>query len=137
MKVKKENVVSCGKKNPTQREIELQFDIVSLKRQIGGMKTSNANYRKQVEELKKNVEHYKALDREGDELYEKKIAECESLKKELEMANLTNDELRGQIASYNNQILDYNDRISGLKQEIEDLRAVIEHERKPWWKKLF
>lgn len=109
MKVKKENVVSCGKKNQTQREIELQFDIVSLKRQIGGMKTSNANYRKQVEELKK----------------------------ELEMANLTNDELRGQIASYNNQILDYNDRISGLKQEIEDLRAVIEHERKPWWKKLF
>ena len=109
MKVKKENVVSCGKKNPTQREIELQFDIVSLKRQIGGLKTSNANYRKQVEELKK----------------------------ELDMANFTNDELRGQIASYNNQILDYNDRISGLKQEIEDLRAVIEHERKPWWKKLF
>jgi len=109
MKVKKENVISCGKKNPTQREIELQFDIVSLKRQIGGLKTSNANYRKQVEELKK----------------------------ELDMANFTNDELRGQIASYNNQILDYNDRISGLKQEIEDLRAVIEHERKPWWKKLF
>ena len=109
MKVKKENVISCGKKNPTQREIELQFDIVSLKRQIGGLKTSNANYRKQVEELKK----------------------------ELDMANFTNDELRGQIASYNNQLLDYNDRISGLKQEIEDLRAVIEHERKPWWKKLF
>lgn len=115
----------------------LMAEGISLKRQIGGLKTSNGNYKKQVEELKKNVEHYKALDREGNELYEKKIAECESLKKELDMANFTNDELRGQIASYNNQILDYNDRISGLKQEIEDLRAIIEHERKPWWKKLF
>jgi len=115
----------------------LMAEGISLKRQIGGLKTSNGNYKKQVEELKKNVEHYKALDREGDELYEKKITECESLKKELDMANFTNDELRGQIASYDNQILDYNDRISGLKQEIEDLRAIIEHERKPWWKKLF
>ena len=109
MKVKKENVVSCGKKNPTHLEVELQSEIVGLKRQIGGLKTSNANYRKQVEELKK----------------------------ELEMANFTNDELRGQIASYNNQILDYNDRISELKQEIEELNSVIEYERKPWWKKLF
>lgn len=109
MKVKKENVVSCGKKNPTEREVELQREVVSLKRQIGGLKTANANYHKQMAELKSK----------------------------LEMAELTNAELRGQIASYNNQILDYNDRISGLKQEIEDLRAIIEHKRKPWWKKLF
>ena len=130
MKVPKENIVSCGKKNPTEREIELQRENVSLKRQIGGLKTSNANYKKQVEELK-------AYKKEGEVVYEEKNAECESLKKELEMANFTNDELRGQIASYNNQILDYNDRISELKQEIEELNSAIEYERKPWWKKLF
>lgn len=109
MKVPKENIVSCGKKNPTEREVELQREVVSLKRQIGGLKTANANYHKQMV----------------------------GLKKELEMANFTNDELRGQIASYNNQILDYNDRISELKQEVEELNSSIEYERKPWWKKLF
>lgn len=109
MKVPKENIVSCGKKNPTQREVELQLDNVRLKRQIGGLKTSNANYHNQVI----------------------------GLKKELEMANFTNDELRGQIASYNNQILDYNDKIAEYKQEIEELNTALEYERKPWWKKLF
>lgn len=88
---------------------ELRKENLSLKRQIGGLKTSNASYHKQMV----------------------------GLKKELEMANFTNDELRGQIASYNNQILDYNDRISELKQEIEELNSSIEYERKPWWKKLF
>lgn len=109
MKVKKENVVSCGKKNPTEREVELQREVVSLKRQIGGLKTANANYHKQMAELKSK----------------------------LEMAELTNDELRGQIASYNHQILEYNDRIAGLQNEIDDLQNVIEYEKKPWWKKIF
>ena len=77
-------------------------EIKALKRQLGGLKTSNANYRKQVEQLKGQVEHYKGLDIEGDELYENKIEKCEELQKQLDMANLTIGELRGQIASYNN-----------------------------------
>lgn len=133
----KENIESCGKKNPSAREIELECEIVSLKRQLGGLKTSNANYRKRVEQLKGQVEHYKALDIEGDELYEKKIAECENLTKQLDTANLTIDELRGQIASYNNQILEYKDRIASLKEENNGLHDAIEYEQKPWWKKIF
>jgi len=133
----KENIESCGKKNPSAREIELEGEIVSLKRQLGGLKTSNANYRKQVEQLKGQVEHYKGLDIEGDELYEGKIAECEELQKQLDMANLTIGELRGQIASYNNHILDYKDRIESLKEENESLRKAISYEQKPWWKKIF
>ena len=133
----KENIESCGKKNHSEREIELECEIVSLKRQLGGFKKSNANYRKQVEQLKGQVEHYNGIDIDGDELYEKKIAECEKLQKQLDMANLTIGEQRGQIAYYNNQILEYKDRIASLQEENNGLYDAIEYEQKPWWKKLF
>ena len=133
----KENIESCGKKNPSASEIELEGEIVSLKHQLGGLKKSNANYRKKVEQLKGQVEHYNGLDIDGDELYEKKIAECEKLQKQLDMANLTIGEQRGQIASYNNQILEYKDRIASLQEENNGLYDAIEYEQKPWWKKIF
>lgn len=133
----KENIESCGKKNPSAMEIELEGEIVSLKRQLGGLKTSNANYRKQVEQLNGQVEHYKGLEIDGEELYEKKIAECKELQKQLDMANLTIGELRGQIAFYNNQILEYKDRIASLQEENNGLYDAIEYEQKHWWKKLF
>lgn len=133
----KENIESCGKKNPSAMEIELEGEILSLKRQLGGLKTSNANYRKQVEQLNVQVEHYKGLYIDVDELYKKKIAECEELQKQLDMANLTIVELRGQIASYNNQILEYKDRIASLQEENNGLYDAIEYEQKPWWKKIF
>ena len=133
----KENIESCGKKNKSAREIELEGEIVSLKHQLGGLKKSNANYRKKVEQLKGQVEHYNGLDIDGDELYEKKIAECEKLQKQLDMAKLTIGELSGQNASYNNQILEYKDRIASLKEENNGLYDAIEYEQKPWWKKIF
>ena len=133
----KENIESCGKKNQSAREIELEGEIVSLKHQLGGLKKSNANYRKKVEQLKGQVEHYKGLEIDGEELYEKKIAECKELQKQLDMANLTIGELRGQIASYNNHILEYEDRIASLQEENNGLYDAIEYEQKPWWKKLF
>ena len=133
----KENIESCGKKNKSAREIELEGEIVSLKHQLGGLKKSNANYRKKVEQLKGQVEHYNGLDIDGDELYEKKIAECEELQKQLDMANLTIGEQRGQIVSYNNQILEYKDRIASLQEENNGLYDAIEYEQKPWWKKIF
>ena len=102
-------------------------EIKALKRQLGGLKTSNANYRKQVEQLNVQVEHYKGLE----------IAECKELQKQLDMANLTIGELRGQIASYNNQILEYKDRIASLQEENNGLYDAIEYEQKPWWKKIF
>ena len=133
----KENIESCGKKNKSAREIELEGEIVSLKHQLGGLKKSNANYRKKVEQLKGQVEHYNGLDIDGDELYEKKIAECKELQKQLDMENLTIGELRGQIAYYNNQILEYKDRIASLQEENNGLYDAIEYEQKPWWKKIF
>ena len=135
--MEKENIESCGKKNHSAMEIELEGEIVSLKRQLGGFKKSNANYRKQVAQLKGQVEHYNVLYIEVDELYKNKIAECEELQKQLDMANLTIGELRVQIASYNNQILEYKDRIASLQEENNGLYDAIEYEQKPWWKKIF
>ena len=133
----KENIESCGKKNKSAREIELEGEIVSLKHQLGGLKKSNANYRKQVEQLNGQVEHYNGLYIEVDELYKKKIAECDELQKQLDMAKLTIGELSGQNASYNNQILEYKDRIASLQEENNGLYDAIEYEQKPWWKKIF
>ena len=78
----------------------------------------------------------KSLIQYGKDL-EKKIAECEKLQKQLDMANLTIGELRGQIAYYNNQILEYKDRIASLQEENNGLYDAIEYEQKPWWKKIF
>ena len=133
----KENIESCGKKNKSAREIELEGEIVSLKHQLGGLKKSNANYRKKVEQLNGQVEHYNGLDIDGDELYDKKLAACQDLQKQLDMANLTIGELRGQIAYYNNQILEYKDRIASLQEENNGVYDEIEYEQKPWWKKIF
>ena len=116
--------------------VALMKENTSLKRQLGGLKTSNANYRSQVERLKQQLSHYKAVDVEGDELYEKKIAECEDLRKRLNTAEITIGELREQIASYNTQVVDYQKEIAGLRGEIENLHEIIRYEKTPWWKKL-
>ena len=87
--------------------------IDSLKRQIGGYKSSNNALRAKNEELKKRVEHYKKLDLESDELYEGKIAECEELRKE------------------------YAKEIGMLTKQRDDALASIDfHNRKPWYKRL-
>ena len=53
---------------------ELMKENASLKKQISGFKTSNANYKKQIA-------HLKQLDKEGDELNEKRIAEMDLTEK--------------------------------------------------------
>ena len=151
-KKEKENVIEFGGRSygkASIQEILQRCDLLvtdnvalmkvnkSLKFQLGGLKTSNANYRKQVEKLKGEVEHYKNLDIEGDELYEKKIAECEELQNSLKKANKRNDGLVQSITAYTNQCLEYQDRISELKGEIEKLNETIEYEKMPWWKKIF
>ena len=138
---KEENIVSCGKKNLTQREIEMQGEIVSLKRQIGGLKTSNVNYKKQVEKLKAEVERYKALDKEGDELYEGKIAEIEEIKKrhdgELKEKQRVTDGLSAQVRELIGKNREFETKISVNNEYIAELEATIEELEKPWWKRLF
>lgn len=139
---------------------ELIKENISLKRHLGGYKTSNDNYKKQVEELKARVEHYKALDLEGDHLYEDKIAELDEAKKEImRLQSMRNDvvpkkdydELAKKLESKNSFIEQLQEKVQELRidnfklQEaidvkedyIKELEDNIEELSKPWWKRLF
>lgn len=117
--------------------VELAKTIESLKRKIGGYKTSNDGYRKKITELQERVEHYKHLDIEGDELYENKIAECDDLKAQLEKK-------QGFIEQLQERIHEMNIIKAGLESEIVNKNAIIDEMdaeivrlEKPWWRKIF
>ena len=97
-------------------------DLEHWKKVAAGLKGRN-------KQLAERVEHYKQLDLEGDELYEKKIAECDENDKVIEG-------LRCQV----NDIAIKNKEIEATvfaKQELIDEMELTIHElRKPWWKKI-
>lgn len=137
-------------------------EIASLKCQNGGLKASNANYRKQVAELKSKVEHYKALCKEGDELYEQALggnedklrafkAEFEKLTKKSAAMETRIKELEEKVANKDSFIEGLQQKVSEQKVEIvkkdgiiaskdeiiKECDETIEEMRKPWWKKIF
>ena len=141
----------------------MSSEILALKRKIGGLQTSNENYRKQVVELKKRIEHYKALGIEGDQLYEGKIAELDKFRKghkeefeaykkqrDNELSNVVKgheramDEKRRVIDGLSGQANKLIQQKNKLESEnaayvgrIKELETIIEESSKPWWKKIF
>lgn len=101
----------------------LCVDLEHWKKVAAGLKGRN-------KQLAERVEHYKQLYLEGDELYEKKIAECDEKDKVIEG-------LRCQV----NDIVIKNKGIEATvfaKQELIDEMELTIHElRTPWWKKIF
>lgn len=143
-------------------DVTMLEEITSLKRQIGGYKTANENYKKQVAELKERVEHYKALDLEGDRLYEDKIAELDDAKAEIErLRNMEEkentvpkrdyDELEKSVEKKKAFIEQLQERVQELMIErsnlqrlvktrddaIKELEDTVDELSKPWWKKIF
>lgn len=116
---------------------ELMKEVSSLKRKIGGYQTANENYRKQVAELKARVEHYKALDIEGDHLYESEIGKKQELLDSLKESNRNIDSLTLLIADLRETIANKDNKIKELEQENDGLSKALEYEQTPWWKKLF
>ena len=139
---------------------ELIKENISLKRHLGGYKTSNDNYKKQVAELKERIEHYKALDLEGDHLYEDKIAELDNAKKEIERLKAVRndvvpkkdyDEIVEKIESKNSFIEQLQEKVQGLmidnsklqstvsmnESVIRELEEAVDELSKPWWKRIF
>lgn len=140
--------------------VALMKENASLKRQIGGYKTANENYKKQVAELKERVGHYKDLDLEGDHLYEDKIAELDDARKEIEhlkavvddvVPKKDYDELAEKLKRKNAFVEQLQERVQTLSLEksalesaislqegiVKDLEGEIEQISKPWWKKIF
>ena len=62
-------------------------EITHLKLQLGGAKGRMKQLSERIEELNKQVEHYKKLDLEGDGLYEKSLEKIELLQEAITWYN--------------------------------------------------
>lgn len=149
---------------------DLEMENTSLKRQIGGYKTAKSNYEKKVERITKGsaaviddyaeqvrtlqqelakakscAEHYKQLDKEGDELNEKRIAEIETLKtqnekreKELQSAKVEIQSLKEVNTTLSRQIVQLEDSLNEALVQRDDYRANYETIMSmPWYKRIF
>ena len=124
---------------------ELMKENVSLKKQISGFKTSNANYKKQIA-------HLKQLDKEGDELNEKRIAEMDVMQKnhlaEVKQLGKEKDEkiaekdkvvsgLQEQVVELIRKNRELESKNESNADYITELEKTVDDLRKPWWKKIF
>ena len=106
-------------------------DLEHWKKVAAGLK----GYSKQLE---KRVEHYKQLDLEGDELYEKRLAEIDCLKSSIEEKDATIAGLESQVKKMSETIKEQADRIEELKEDAAVAEANLEYYMSlPWWKKIF
>ena len=133
---------------------ELTKEVSHLRSQLGGYKKSNDLYRKKIaklEKLAKLADHNRAVDIEGDHLYEEKLAELEKTKKELGDVSLKIAEYKSSIETKDGFIKSLQQKCSGLMVEnkeltnrasaleelIDEAEETIAELRKPWWKRLF
>ena len=98
-------------------------DLEHWKKVAAGLKGHNR-------QLAKRVEHYKQLDLEGDELYEKKIAECDEKDKVIEG-------LRCQVNDIAIKNKELEAKVFAKQEIIDEMALTIQELRMPWWKKIF
>ena len=125
----------------TQDNEAMLREITSLNRQIGGYKTSNANYKKQVADrdranskqreryesekvmLESKVSFLEELGEEQTRMLEKKDVLVNELQQRVQELQIVESELKEKIDSSNDCIVKLEDTIAYL--------------RMPWWKRLF
>ena len=106
-------------------------DLEHWKKVAAGLKGHNR-------QLAKRVEHYKQLDLEGDELYEKRLAEIDRLKSSVEEKEATIAGLESQISKMSETMREQSNRIECLKGDVVVAEANLEYYKSlPWWRKLF
>jgi predicted nucleic acid-binding Zn-ribbon protein len=105
-------------------------DLEHWKKVAAGLKGRN-------KQLAERVEHYKQLDLEGDELYEKRLAEIDHLKSSVEEKDATIAGLESQIIKMTETMREQSDRIECLKSDVGVAEANLEYYKSlPWWKKV-
>ena len=106
-------------------------DLEHWKKVAAGLKGHNR-------QLAKRVEHYKQLDLEGDELYEKRLAEIDCLKSIIEEKEATIAGLESQISKMSETMRVQSNRIECLKSDVGVAEANLEYYKSlPWWKRIF
>lgn len=113
---------------------EIASENKSLKCQLGGLKTSNANYKKMVERLK-------SLNKAGDDVLNSKLSHIEEMdNKHLAEIN-AKDEIIGtlnqHIQELNVEIADLKAKQVSDKEYTDELEKTILELRLPWWKRIF
>lgn len=130
---------------------ELTKEVSHLRSQIGGLRKANDMYRRKIARLEKLAKHNRAVDIEGDHLYEEKLAELEKTKKELGDVSLKIAEYKSSIETKDGVIESLQQKCSGLMVEnkvlanrvsaleelIDEAEKTVAELRKPWWKRLF
>ena len=95
------------------------------------LKKTIASLRRKVTLLEKDVQLFKTLDREGDELNEKRIAQIDELKSIVA-------QLQDKILKYEDTILKQATRLKELEGDIRIEDANAEYRASlPWYKKIF
>jgi predicted RNase H-like nuclease (RuvC/YqgF family) len=106
-------------------------DLEHWKKVAAGLKGHNR-------QLANRVEHFRQLDLEGDELYEKSIAEIDRLKSIIKEKDTTITGLESQINEMLKTMREQSNRIECLKSDVGVAEANLEyHKTLPWWKKIF
>ena len=106
-------------------------DLEHWKKVAAGLKGHNR-------QLAKRVEHYKQLDLDGDELYEKRLAEIDRLKSSVEEKEATIAGLESQISKMSETMREQSNKIEWLKSDVGVAESNLEYYKSlPWWRKLF
>ena len=123
---------------------ELTKEVSHLRSQIGGFRKANDMYRKKIKKLEKLAKHNRAVDIEGDHLYEEKLAELEQTKKELGKCIRKVEDKESDIEALQkkcSELLktnkDLENRVAAFEELIDEAERTIAELRKPWWKRLF
>lgn len=147
-------------KDLEERIAIMQADNSKLLSELEHWKKVAAGSKGRNKQLMKRIEHYKNLDLEGDHLYEDKIAELDSVKKEINQLRQERsdvvpkkdyEELEKSFENKNEYIEKLQERVQTLSLEkatlestislqegiVKDLEHEIDELSKPWWKRLF
>lgn len=125
-------------KDLEQRIAMMDADNSALCADLEHWKKVAAGLKGQNRQLAKRVEHYKQLDLEGDELYEKRLAEIDRLKSSVEEKEATIAGLESQISKMSETMREQSNRIECLKGDVGVAEANLEYYKSlPWWRKLF
>lgn len=99
-------------------------EILELRRSVASYKSAKTVRKRRIEELERQVEHNRAVDVEGDHLYEEALETIESMKKVEQ--------------GLNDQVMKLTEELEQVKRERNTLLVELYNERdKPWWKKIF
>lgn len=117
---------------------EMGKEITSLKRKIGGFKASNATYVKTNGELREKLGKLHHLIKEGDKLNEKRIAEIESLNKQIDKLVLQVSDLADSVDQLKKDRKVISETLDQVYGERDQYKANYEHVLSlPWYKRIF